>query len=87
MQRSSLSSAARAARRSAYSRAASTSWTLHGPDDDEQAVVGAVEHRADLVAAAQHHLGLLVGQRQLLEQLRRGDDRHGPLDAQVANLL
>jgi hypothetical protein len=58
-----------------------------GADHHQQPIVVAVEHRADLGPAAQHHLGLVVGQRQLLEQVRRRRHRHGALDAQVANLL
>ena len=42
------------------------------PDDDQQAVVIAVEHRVHLRAAAQQHVDVLLGQRQLLEQPPRG---------------
>ena len=71
MQRSSLSSAARSAQ--ALGVLARGVDVVHAAraDHHEQAVVLAVEDGADLVAAAQHHLGLVVGQRQLVEQLCR----------------
>ena len=39
--------------------------------DDEQAVVVAVEHRGDLLAAADHRRGALVAERELVEEGRR----------------
>ena len=52
---------------------------------DEQAIVVAVEHRGDLVAAADHRRGTLVAQRELLEERRRRHELDDPLDAAVAN--
>jgi hypothetical protein len=58
-----------------------------GADDDEQPVVGPLQDRGDVGAAVQDYFGLVVGERKLLEQLRRGRERHRALDAQVAYLL
>jgi hypothetical protein len=43
-----------------------------GAHDDEQAVIGGVEHGADFGAGPLHGGGGLVGERELVEQSRRG---------------
>ena len=58
-----------------------------GAHDHEQAVIGAVQDARDVGAAAEDDLGLVVGERELVEQVRRGRERHRALDAQVAYLL
>ena len=56
-------------------------------DDHQQAVVRAVEDALDLGAAAEQHVGVAVGQRQLVDQLARGEQRDHPLDPPVADRL
>ena len=56
-------------------------------DDHQQPVVVAVEHRVHLLAAGQHDLRAVVGERQLGEQLRRRDELLEPLDPLIANRL
>jgi hypothetical protein len=58
-----------------------------GPHDDQQAIVHPVEDRVYLGAPAQDHLGVLVAQRELSEELARSDQRHDPLDALVADVV
>ena len=53
--------------------------------DDEQAIVVAVEHRGDLVAAADHRRGALLGERELVEERRRREELDDPLDAPIAD--
>ena len=57
------------------------------PDDDEQAVVLAVEDRVDLRAAPPDDLGVAVGQDQLVEQRRRRHERLDPLDPLIADVV
>ena len=56
-----------------------------GADDHHQPVVLAVQHGVRSGAAAQQHLDALVVQRQLVEQLLRGDQRHEALDPLIAD--
>ena len=56
-----------------------------GADDDEQAVVLAVEDRVGAGAAGEQDVGARVVERQLVEQLLRGEQRHQPLDPLVAD--
>ncbi len=56
-------------------------------DDHDQAIVVAVQHRLDLLAPAHDLVGQLVGERQLLEDRLRRDQRDHPLDALVANVI
>ena len=53
--------------------------------DDEQAIVVAVEHRGDLLAAADHRRGALLAERELVEECRRREELDDPLDAAIPN--
>ena len=53
--------------------------------DDEQAVVVAVKHRGDLLAAADHRRGALLAERELVEECRRRQELDDPLDAAIPN--
>ena len=87
MHRSSSSSPAFARSRRAYSRAASTSCTLHGPTTASSRSSRPSRIAAMLRAAAQDDLGLLGGQRQLVQHQRGRHERDDLLDALVANVL
>jgi hypothetical protein len=58
-----------------------------GPDDDEQAVVLAVEHRFDLGAMGEDGVLSLLPERQVLENLRRRDQLDDALDPLVPNTI
>ena len=58
-----------------------------GADDHHQPVVGAVEDAGDLGAVPDHGVLLLGAERQVIEDLRRGDELDRPLDPAVANTL
>jgi hypothetical protein len=53
--------------------------------NDEQAVVGAIEHRSDIGTAADHRRATPVPEWELLEQRRRRYELDDPLDAAIAN--
>ena len=55
------------------------------PDDDEQPVVVAVEHRMDLGAPLEDRAELLFGQRQIVEEPAGRDERLDALDPLVAD--
>jgi hypothetical protein len=55
--------------------------------DHEQAVVLAVEHPADLVAAAQNDVGVLAGHRLLAQDDLGAGQRNGLVDPRVADLV
>ena len=58
-----------------------------GTDDHEQAVVGPVQDRVHVGATAQDHIGLLVAQRELVQDLRRGHERHDLVDALITDVI
>jgi hypothetical protein len=58
-----------------------------GSDDDEQAVVLAVEHRLDLGAMGEDGVLSLLSERQVLEYLRRRDQLDDALDPLVPNAI
>jgi hypothetical protein len=53
--------------------------------DDEQAVVVAVKHRGDLLAAADHRRGALLAERGSSRSVAGGRKLDDPLDAAIAN--
>ncbi len=58
-----------------------------GPHDHQQPVVVGVQHRLDLLAPAHDLVRQLVGERQLVEDALRRDERDDPLDALVADVV
>ena len=58
-----------------------------GTDDDEQAIVAAIEDRRDLRASAEHARGALGAERKLVQHERRAGERDDPLDARVAYVV
>jgi hypothetical protein len=55
------------------------------PDHDQQAIVGRVQDRLHLAAAAHQYVDVDVGQRQLADQLARGGQRDQAVDPLVAD--